>query len=167
MKKTGIDTDTGWGVGYDVNRTSLLPESAHLIKTNSNVPMQTSQPPLVLYIEDNQDNRKLIKKLLQASGMNVHTEQDGIGGLAYLQHTKPDLILMDIGMPHMDGYTTTALIREQPALKSVPVIAVTAHILRRDEEKTISAGCDGFIQKPIDVDQFPDQVLAFLDRVPG
>ena len=128
--------------------------------------MQQTHQPLVLYIEDNDDNRKLIKKLLQASGFAVQTATDGVSGLTFLEHTKPDLILMDIGMPLLDGYATTERIRAMPGFTEVPIIAVTAHVLRQDEEKTISAGCDGYIQKPIDVDRFPEQVQAFLNDTP-
>ena len=77
----------------------------------------------------------------------------------------PDLILMDINLPEVDGYTTTARLKATPGLEKIKVIAVTANVMKGDREKTLAAGCDGYIQKPIDVDQLPRQIARFLGRV--
>ncbi len=123
--------------------------------------------PVVLYIEDNADNRKLIKKLLQAHGFEVVTAVDGASGLSLLDETSPDLIIMDIGMPHLDGFSVTEIIRQHPRHSQTPIIAVTAHAMKKDQEKSLSAGCNGYIQKPIDVDRFPEQLNRFIARIPA
>ncbi len=79
-----------------------------------------------------------------------------------LEERNPDLILMDINMPDIDGYTLTAQIRSMPALARVPIVAVTANVMRGDREKSLQAGCDGYIQKPIDIDELPRQVERFI-----
>ena len=81
-----------------------------------------------------------------------------------LEATTPDLILMDINMPDMDGYTLTTKIRSMPGLARVPILALTANVMRGDKEKTLEAGCDGYIQKPLDVDQLIKEIEKFLTR---
>lgn len=123
-----------------------------------------SKAPVILYIEDNLDNRKLISRLLTAFGYEVHTAVDGVDGLAFVQNNTPDLILMDLSMPEMDGYTVTHKMRTLPHLKHVPIIALTANVMKGDRERSLEAGCDGYIQKPISVDTFPTQLRAFLNK---
>jgi two-component system cell cycle response regulator DivK len=77
----------------------------------------------------------------------------------------PDLILMDINMPEMDGFTLTARLKRLPALARTPIIALTANVMRGDKERTLEAGCDGYLQKPIDVDTLASQILDFLKEV--
>ena len=84
--------------------------------------------------------------------------------LDVLSKDTPDLILMDINMPEIDGYTLTGNIRAMPNLGDIPIIALTANVMKGDREKTIKAGCDGYIQKPIDVDLFPALIARFLNR---
>jgi two-component system cell cycle response regulator DivK len=84
--------------------------------------------------------------------------------LKVLEATKPDLILMDINMPDMDGYTLTARIKTTPGFERVPILALTANVMRGDKEKTLEAGCDGYIQKPLDIDQLIREVERFLAR---
>ncbi|HEX9333924.1 MAG TPA: response regulator, partial [Anaerolineales bacterium] len=76
----------------------------------------------------------------------------------------PDLILMDINMPDMDGYTLTAKIKSMPGFERVPILALTANVMRGDKEKTLEAGCDGYIQKPIDIDQFTSEIARYMMR---
>ena len=83
-------------------------------------------------------------------------------GLGFLKNTQPNLILMDINMPDMDGYSLTAKIKGIPGLESIPVIALTANVMRGDREKSLEAGCDGYIQKPIDIDSLSEQIEGFL-----
>lgn len=120
--------------------------------------------PLILYIEDNPDNRKLVQKVLSVAGFNVHAVPDGLAGLSFVEQNRPDLVLMDISMPHMDGYQVTQLLRQKPNMSDVPIIAVTAHAMKGDEEKSLDAGCNGYIRKPIDIDRFPAEVTAYLNR---
>ena len=118
----------------------------------------------ILYIEDNADNRVLVKRVLEAEGYTLLEAGNAHEGLRRALADKPDLILMDINLPEVDGYTTTARIKAIPGLEKVKIIAVTANVMKGDREKTLAAGCDGYIQKPIDVDLLPRQVARFLDR---
>jgi two-component system cell cycle response regulator DivK len=88
--------------------------------------------------------------------------KDGPEGLQIAQDQGPDLILIDINLPDMDGYEVTARLREMPSLDGTPIVALTANVLRGDRERTLQAGCDGYIQKPLDVDMLPTQIEAFL-----
>jgi len=117
----------------------------------------------ILYIEDNHENRILVKRVLEAEGYTVIEAPNAKVGMAHAQADRPDLILMDINLPEVDGYTTTARIKATPGLESVKVIALTANVMKGDREKTLAAGCDGYIQKPIDVDQLPRQIARFLE----
>jgi len=116
----------------------------------------------VLYIEDNDDNRTLVKRILMAEGIEVLEAADGALGFALALDHRPHLILMDINLPEIDGYEWTARIKSVPALRAVPIVALTANVMKGDREKSIAAGCDGYIQKPIDVDRLPDQIKSFL-----
>jgi two-component system cell cycle response regulator DivK len=123
-----------------------------------------SDAPVILYIEDNPDNRMLVYRILSADGFVVHGVPDGPSGLEFVRTQIPDLILMDINLPKIDGYTMTARLKEIAALAQVPIIALTANVMRGDREKTIAAGCDGYIQKPVNVDRLADQVWSFLAK---
>jgi two-component system cell cycle response regulator DivK len=116
----------------------------------------------ILYVEDNADNRLLIRRILQAEGFNMLEAPNAAQALQVVQDQPPDLILMDISMPDVDGYTLTARFKKMPELKAVPVIALTANVMRGDRERSLEAGCDGYIQKPIDIDNLVYQVNHFL-----
>jgi two-component system cell cycle response regulator DivK len=116
----------------------------------------------ILYIEDDLSNRTLVKRVLEAEGYRVVEAGSGEEGLAVARTKRPALILVDINMPDMDGFEVTAHLRSMPELGPVPIIAVTAHVMKGDREKTLAAGCSGYIQKPIDVDLLPVQVAAYL-----
>jgi two-component system cell cycle response regulator DivK len=118
-------------------------------------------------VEDNSDNRSLVRRVLEAEGYAVIEAPTALKALNALQIESPDLILMDINMPDMDGYTLTARIRAMPAYTHVPIVAVTANVMRGDREKSLKAGCDGYIQKPIDIDQLPEQVERFIRPIHG
>lgn len=120
--------------------------------------------PRVLYIEDNGDNRMLVRRILMASDyeftfLEAETARKGID-MALAE--PPDLILMDLSMPDMDGLTATRLIRATPTLSQIPIVALTANAMDSDRDRSLEAGCDGYIKKPIDVDKFPDEVITFL-----
>lgn len=119
----------------------------------------------ILYVEDNPENRLLVRRILMAEGFNVAEAESAVKAVEYIKDSCPDLILMDINMPEVDGYTLTARLRENPRLNSVPIIALTANVMKGDRERTLEAGCDGYIQKPIDVDMLPQQILRFLKEV--
>jgi two-component system cell cycle response regulator DivK len=123
-----------------------------------------SDKKTILYIEDNPDNRSLIRRVLEAEGYRVIEASNAGAALGVLEQGSPDLILMDINMPDIDGYTLTTRLKAQPRLQKVPIIAVTANVMRGDRERSFDAGCDGYIQKPIDVDTISQQINRFLKR---
>lgn len=124
--------------------------------------MPNTQPQLILYVEDNAENRMLVRRVLMAEGYAVLEAADAKAALEVVQEKTPDLILMDINMPDIDGYTLTARFKALPHLRNVPIIAMTANVMKGDRERSLEAGCDGYIQKPIDVDLLPAQIAAFL-----
>lgn len=122
----------------------------------------------ILYVEDNPENRLLVRRILQADGFTVLEADDAGQALKILETHLPDLILMDINMPDIDGYTLTSRLKSLPQLGNVPIIALTANVMKGDRERSLEAGCDGYIQKPIDVDSLPMQINRFLAaRNPG
>ncbi len=118
----------------------------------------------ILYVEDNIDNRTLVRRILLSEDYSLIEAVNAAEALKVLENTKPDLILMDINMPDMDGYTLTARIKSMPGFATVPILALTANVMRGDKEKTLEAGCDGYIQKPLDIDQLIKEVERFLAR---
>ncbi len=120
--------------------------------------------PRVLYIDDNHDNRMLVRRILMASDFDFEFEEADTGhrGIEMATSNPPDLILMDISMPDMDGLTATKIIRNTPGLDHVPVVALTANAMQGDRERTLQAGCDGYIRKPVDVDKLPEEVFNYL-----
>jgi two-component system cell cycle response regulator DivK len=118
----------------------------------------------ILYVEDNADNRVLVRRILLSEDYDLIEAVNAADALRVLQNTKPDLILMDINMPDMDGYTLTSRIKTTPGFERVPILAITANVMRGDKEKTLEAGCDGYIQKPLDIDHLVREVERFLAR---
>jgi signal transduction histidine kinase/DNA-binding response OmpR family regulator len=116
----------------------------------------------ILYIEDNPENRMLARAVLEAEGYTVLTADDGLSGIEAAIREQPNLILLDVNLPGVDGYEAVAILKSFPDLATTPVIAVTAYAMEGDRQRTLVAGCDGYIQKPIDVDAFPSQVGEFL-----
>ena len=116
----------------------------------------------ILYVEDNLDNRTLVRRVLMAEGYNLLEAVNAAQALDILQENQPNLILMDINMPDIDGYTLTTKIKSTPGLESIPIIALTANVMRGDRERSLEAGCDGYIQKPIDIDLLGEQIERFL-----
>ena len=119
----------------------------------------------ILYVEDNPDNRLLVRRILMAEGFRVVEAGSATQCLDVLQLEKPNLILMDINMPDLDGYSLTAQLRAEGNLNGTPIIALTANVMRGDRERSLEAGCDGYIQKPIDVDLLPRQIEKYLKLI--
>ncbi len=115
----------------------------------------------ILYIEDDIANKILIGKLLTSSGYRVVEADNGLDGMQKAQEESPDLILMDMSMPGLDGYETTTRLKSAKKTAAIPIVAVTAHAMKGDRERTLAAGCDGYIAKPIDVDSFIEQVESY------
>jgi two-component system cell cycle response regulator DivK len=118
----------------------------------------------ILYIEDNPESRLLMRRVLLAAGFVFEEARDGNSGLQQVAESPPDLVLIDINLPVIDGYEVTARLKQLPNMTGVPIIAVTANVMKGDREKTLAAGCDGYIQKPIDVDLLPGQIESFLKK---
>lgn len=118
----------------------------------------------ILYIEDKPDNRLLVRRILMAEDIDVIEAENADQGIALALRELPDLILMDINMPGKDGYTATHEIRQLSQLDRIPVVALTANVMKGDREKSMNAGADGYIPKPIDVDRFVPDVLHFIKR---
>ncbi|RPH70739.1 response regulator [bacterium] len=118
--------------------------------------------PTVLHVEDNLENRILIRRLLNSDGYQVLEAANATQAFEILDACLPNLILMDINMPDMDGYTLTNRLKLDPRYKQIPIIALTANVMKGDRERTLQAGCDGYIEKPIDVDNFLEQVARFI-----
>jgi two-component system, cell cycle response regulator DivK len=126
-----------------------------------NTPVNTKNAT-ILCVEDNTDNRLLARRILEAEGYRFLEASDAAAALQLIVEQIPDLILMDINMPGMDGYALTAHLRSMPQMQYVPILALTANVMKGDCERSLAAGCDGYIQKPIDVDRLPKQVGEFL-----
>jgi CheY-like chemotaxis protein len=117
---------------------------------------------LILLVDDNPINLKLASEVLTAGGYRTVTAADAEEARELLDTLLPDLILMDIALPGMDGLSLTKLIKAEPRLRHVPVVALTAYAMRGDDLKAVAAGCDGYISKPIDTRILVDQVAAII-----
>ena len=122
---------------------------------------------LILHVEDNIDNRVLVRRLLESHSFKVIEAANAYEAVISLRNYRPGLILMDINIPDVDGYTLTSKLKTIPNVKNIPIIAITANAMRGDREKTLHAGCDGYIEKPIDIDNFLTQVNSFLGVSPN
>src|SRR6266498_5760837 len=118
--------------------------------------------PTILYIEDNADNQRLVLRILEARGYTVVLANDGPQGIALARESRPAMILVDINIPGLDGYETTTLLRNMEHLRGVPVVAVTADSRIGARERSLVAGCDGYIIKPIDPRTLTEQLQEFL-----
>jgi two-component system cell cycle response regulator DivK len=113
---------------------------------------------IVLYIEDNYHNRRIVRKILQSRGYTLVEAEDGLSGLAMVHELKPPLVLLDIGLPGIDGLEVLARVRADPELSKIPVIALTASAMRGDRERFLEAGCDDYLSKPIQVQELINKV---------
>lgn len=116
----------------------------------------------ILIIEDNEQNLYLLTFLLEQYGYLVLQARDGLEGIETATQLVPDLILLDIQLPEMDGYTVARLLRTYDFLKHVPIVAVTSYAMVGDRELGLAAGCNGYIEKPINPDTFIDEIMAFF-----
>jgi two-component system cell cycle response regulator DivK len=128
----------------------------------NNAPSGVLAMTRILYIEDDNNNRMLVRRILMSEGIMVEEAGNAIVGIQMAMDNPPDLILMDMSMPGMDGLTATAKIRNTPEIANIPIVALTANVMEGDKERSLNAGCDGYIGKPIDVDTFVEQVIQFL-----
>jgi CheY-like chemotaxis protein len=119
----------------------------------------------VLIIEDNVDNYELVRFLLERSDYETLWARSGREGIDMAKMLRPDLILMDLSLPEMDGWTATERIKRDPATMHIPVIALTAHTLPGDRKRALEAGCDGYLSKPMDIALFNETIAGTLAQV--
>ena len=127
--------------------------------------MRIGEKGTILYVEDDDINRMLIRRVLEADGYKFLEAKDADQAFANIMHGNVDVILMDINMPEIDGYTLTAKIKSMPVFGKIPIIALTANVMRGDRERSLEAGCDGYIQKPIDIDCLTQQIERFTRKI--
>ena len=121
----------------------------------------------ILLIEDNEQNRYLATFLLEQHGHKILSASNGPQGIEMAQTSLPDLILLDIQLPAMDGYTVARTLRGIASLRAIPIIAVTSYAMPGDREKSLAAGCTGYIEKPINPETFVREVECFLPPSPA
>ncbi len=115
----------------------------------------------ILYVEDNHDNIFMLTRRLARLGFTVVTATDGAMGVAMADSERPDLILMDLSLPVIDGWEATRRIKANPATQRIPVIALTAHAMSGDQEKALAAGCDDFDTKPVELQRLLEKIKTF------
>jgi len=116
----------------------------------------------ILVIEDNKLNMKLVNGLITIGKYRMLEAVDAESGIQLIREQRPDLVLMDIQLPGMDGLSATKVIKEDPDLKDIPIVALTSFAMQGDEEKALAAGCTGYITKPIDTRKFLETVSQYL-----
>ena len=121
----------------------------------------------ILYVEDNEDNVYVVKKRFARAGFTVLVATDGEQGVNMAAAERPDLILMDLRLPVLDGWEATKRIKAQPETRNIPVIALTAHAMTGDREKALEAGCDDFDTKPVEMPRLLEKVRALLPKKEG
>jgi two-component system, cell cycle response regulator DivK len=118
--------------------------------------------PKILLVEDNEMNRDMLSRRLQKKGYTVVTAQDGEKGYSLARSEAPDLILMDISLPAMDGWEVTRLLKANASTRHIPIIALTAHAMVSDREKALSIGCDDYDTKPVDFARLSEKIESLL-----
>jgi two-component system cell cycle response regulator DivK len=118
----------------------------------------------ILYVEDNEDNIYVVKNRFTRAGFTVLVATDGEQGVAMAAAEQPDLILMDLRLPVMDGWEATKRIKAQPETRHIPIVALTAHAMTGDREKALAAGCDDFDTKPVEMPRLLEKVRALLPK---
>jgi CheY-like chemotaxis protein len=116
----------------------------------------------ILVVEDNELNMKLVKGLIKIGKYRMLEAIDAESGIQLIREQRPDLVLMDIQLPGMDGLSATKIIKEDPSLKDIPIVALTSYAMQGDKEKALEAGCTGYIAKPIDTRKFLETVSQYI-----
>jgi two-component system cell cycle response regulator DivK len=119
-------------------------------------------PRTILLIEDNPDNMDLVSFLLTREGHSILKAFNGIQGLDLAKQAMPDLIILDLAMPEMDGWQTAKLLKQDPHTKDIPIIALTAYTLPGDKQQALDSGCDGYLSKPLHVANFATEVATYF-----
>ncbi|MGD0296764.1 MAG: response regulator [Bryobacteraceae bacterium] len=118
----------------------------------------------LLLVEDHEMNRDMLSRRLKRHGYEMLVAADGIEGIAAAQSARPDLILMDMSMPRMDGWTATQILKSDPIMRTTPVVALTAHAMPGDRERALEAGCDAFETKPVDLARLLKTISRLLSK---
>jgi len=118
--------------------------------------------PKILLVEDNEMNRDMLSRRLERKGYQVVLAVDGLSGVEMAQNEAPDLVLMDMSLPVLDGWEATRRLKAQPVTQRIPVIALTAHAMSSDREKALEAGCDDYDTKPVELPRLLDKIEALL-----
>jgi len=121
----------------------------------------------VLLVEDNEMNRDMLSRRLERRGFQMLIAIDGEQGIQIAQKERPDLILMDMSLPVLDGWEATRRLKAAPETRRIPIIALTAHAMASDEQRAREAGCDDFDTKPIELNRLLEKMQRFLDAAPG
>jgi two-component system, cell cycle response regulator DivK len=116
---------------------------------------------LILYVEDNFENKLFVRRVIESMGHEMLEAENGLDSLAIAAERVPDLILMDVNIPGMDGLETTSRMKQNPRLAHIPVIALTANAMKGDRERCLSAGCDGYMQKPVGVSDLRREITRY------
>jgi len=119
-------------------------------------------PRKILIVEDNEDSRELVVKVLRNKGYIMVEAVDGEEAIEKVVSERPDLVLLDISIPKLDGYEVAKRLKNREDVKDIPIVAVTAHAMKGDREKIIAAGFEGYISKPVNVRELPEQVRSYL-----
>jgi CheY-like chemotaxis protein len=122
--------------------------------------------PLVLVVDDYLEAREICAEYLGFHGYRVVTAEDGLQALERAFEVLPDVILMDLSLPELDGWAATRRLKADPRTRGIPIVALTGHALSAERERALAAGCDGYITKPIDTRAFPAQIKEYLVRAP-
>ncbi|TYQ29752.1 response regulator [Pseudanabaena sp. UWO310] len=123
-----------------------------------------NRSPLILVVEDAPDNQVLVEQVFQDSGYQVTCIQDGQAALDWLETNHPDLILLDLSLPEIDGWEVARQLKASDRTAKIPIIAVTAHAMKGDKESAIASGCDDYLTKPLDIDLLEACVKLWLDK---
>jgi len=124
----------------------------------------TVQGHKVLVVEDNSLNRELLQAVLEAAGFAVLTAEDAISGIAMAKQEQPDVVLMDVQLPELDGLEATRILQQDPATADIPIVAVTAHVKKEDEQRSFAAGCVLHVPKPVDTRSLPETIARVIDE---
>lgn len=122
----------------------------------------TETPVRILYIEDNEDNIYMLTRRLSRKGFDIAVARDGAEGVAMAREETPALILMDLSLPVMDGWTAAGVLKADAATRSIPIIALSAHAMLEDRDKALAAGCDDYDTKPVDLERLLGKIAALL-----
>ena len=120
---------------------------------------------LILYVEDNYENKLFVRRVIESMGHEMLEAETGVESLSLAADIKPDLILMDVNIPGMDGLETTARFKDDPGLSDIPIIALTANAMKGDKERCLAAGCNGYMQKPVGVSDLRREITGYASKL--